>query len=137
MKLKTSFSVELNPHIAEATSSEPREDFICEADLFHTQGGFNCKCLLAFALFPLNIECTETYLKVLVFNDNRNSLYANYLYYPYYQRFLLSKPAVSKLYALLIQFASAVWAERCFCCKFIPALRAEFCLLFSRICGSF
>ena len=45
-------------------------------------------------LFPLNIVCTETYLKVLAFDDNRNSLYTNYLYYLYYQRFLLSKPAV-------------------------------------------
>lgn len=47
-----------------------------------------------FELFPLDVVCTETYQKVLVFDDNRNSLYANYLYYPYYKRFLLSKPAV-------------------------------------------
>ena len=46
-------------------------------------------------LFPLNVVCTETYLKVLVFDDNRNSLYTNYLYYLYYHRFLLSKPAVT------------------------------------------
>ena len=29
------FRLELNPLIAEATSSELCEDFICEADLFH------------------------------------------------------------------------------------------------------
>ncbi len=46
-------------------------------------------------LFPLDVVYTETYPKVLVFDDNRNSLYTNYLYYPYCQRFLLSKPAVN------------------------------------------
>ena len=53
-------------------------------------------------LFPLNVVYTETYQKVLVFDDNRNSLYTNYLYYLYYHRFLLSKPAVS----FLLSFAA-------------------------------
>ena len=48
-----------------------------------------------FILFPLDVVYTETYQKVLVFDDNRNSLYTNYLYYLYYHRFLLSKPAVT------------------------------------------
>ena len=50
---------------------------------------------LVLVLFPLDVVYTETYPKVLVFDDNRNSLYTNYLYYLYYQRFLLSKPAVN------------------------------------------
>ena len=32
-------------------------------------------------LFPLDVACTETYPKVLVYDDNGNALYTNYLYY--------------------------------------------------------
>ena len=60
----------------------------------HLKGGGQLG-FFSMDLFPLDVVCTETYLKVLVFDDNRNSLYANYLYYLYYHRFLLSKPAVT------------------------------------------